>query len=240
MPQEFPIGNYSNSQPIDDELDDIYRDIENSQTDRERLINLDWLKLHKIAESLDQARKYKLDTKFFYDSTREVWAIGTIAKILFNKDVTRKSLESLTEEQLKVVESEHGAKIFGEIMPNEQREFVYDGQNDQGHISFFFHQVITDQGAVERAVTLHYEARQEGTLRVSSDPKIPNEFISGKERDDFMTATEMYHDIIMSQVYKQDIKASDLIKEKSNISEIGRGTLHQIHNDDYSAGKKAA
>lgn len=119
--------------------------------------------------------------------------IKAVSKKLFGTSRT-----VLTEQQLKAKESEIGAKIFGPIQPNERREFFNDNEK-----SWFFHQEITEKGNVVSSMTLHYEVQPTGILRISSDPRVKNEFINGQELKNFIQATEMYHERVMSQLYKK-------------------------------------
>jgi len=122
--------------------------------------------------------------------------IKTVSKKLFSINIPSKRF--LTEQQLKAKESEIGATIFGPIMPNERREFFNDNEK-----SWFFHQEIVGKGNVISSMTLHYEVQPMGILRISSDPSVKNEFINGQELKNFVLATEMYHERIMSQLYKR-------------------------------------
>lgn len=123
--------------------------------------------------------------------------IKAVSKKLFGANLSSKRI-ILTERQLKAKESEIGAKIFGSIKPNERREFFNDNEK-----SWFFHQEITEKGKVISSMTLHYEVQPIGILRISSDPTVKNEFINGQELKNFIQATEMYHERVMSQLYKR-------------------------------------
>lgn len=123
--------------------------------------------------------------------------ITVVSKKLFGRNTSSKR-NILTEQQLKTKESEIGAKIFGPIRPNERRAFFNDNEK-----SWFFHQEITEKGNTVNSITLHYEVQPAGILRISSNPNVNNEFINGQELKNFVQATEMYHDRVMSQLYKR-------------------------------------
>jgi len=126
--------------------------------------------------------------------------INSLARVLFNKG-SYSRLEDMTEEILRSQESAIGATIFGPIAPNERREFWYQTRHN-GLDSWFFHQAKTDaKGKDLGDITLHYEVHPNGTLRISSDPKTPNEFIHGQELENLLTATKMYRDMVLSQLY---------------------------------------
>lgn len=122
--------------------------------------------------------------------------IKSVSKKLFNIDSRR---PKLTRKELKARESEIGSKIFGPLKPNERREFFNDNER-----SWFFHQEITDQTGKVHSVTLHYEVHPNGILRVSSQPGVKNEFISGQELENFAQATEIYYQRVMTQIYNRD------------------------------------
>lgn len=129
--------------------------------------------------------------------------VKDIAKKLFNSNLLAKRT-FLTEKQLKEKESEIGARIFGPIHPNERREFFNDNKK-----SWFFHQEITGRNGVKQSVTLHYEVHPNGILRISSHPDTKNEFIKGQELDNFISATEIYYERVMSQLYNKNIDQTD-------------------------------
>jgi hypothetical protein len=124
--------------------------------------------------------------------------IKAISKKLLSLDL-RSKRTVLTKNQLKAKESEIGAKIFGPIKPNERREFFNDNKK-----SWFFHQEITDPAGVVHAVTLHYEVHPQGILRISSLQGVKNEFISGQELDNFMSAIEIYYGRVMREIYHKE------------------------------------
>ena len=123
--------------------------------------------------------------------------IKAVSNKLFKND---SSLPKLTEKDLKARESEIGSKIFGPLKPNERREFFNDNER-----SWFFHQELTDQNGKVHAVTLHYEVHPKGVLRVSSQPHVKNEFISGQELENFSSAIEIYYQRVMKQIYNRDV-----------------------------------
>ncbi len=122
--------------------------------------------------------------------------IKAVSKKLFKIDSRR---PNITEKDLKARESEIGSKIFGPLKPNERREFFNDNER-----SWFFHQELTDQTGKVHSVTLHYEVHPNGILRVSSQQGVKNEFISGQELENFASATEIYYQRVMTQIYNRD------------------------------------
>ena len=111
--------------------------------------------------------------------------------------------EIITQATLRREESAIGATIFGELKPGERREFFYD-RRISDRDSWFFHQEIGGQ-----EVTLHYEVHPHGVLRISSNPNTKNEFIKDKELNDFLSATKIYHQLVMGQMYNHDRYSSE-------------------------------
>ncbi len=123
--------------------------------------------------------------------------IKSVSKKLFKTDSSKRPKP--TAKELKTRESEIGARIFGPLKPNERREFFNDNER-----SWFFHQELTDQTGKVHSVTLHYEVHPKGVLRISSQPHVKNEFISGQELENFLSATDIYYERVMNQVYNRD------------------------------------
>ncbi|MCX6728417.1 MAG: hypothetical protein NTV39_01450 [Candidatus Saccharibacteria bacterium] len=128
---------------------------------------------------------------------------NSVTKVIFGKVLPFKRLEPLTEDILRAKESEIGATIFGAMAPNEiQREFWYD-RRIADRDSWLFHQKIVEDTGV-KDVTIHYEVHPNGVLRISSHPNTKNEFIEGQELENFMTATELYRDMVIEKIYESN------------------------------------
>ena len=204
MSNEFPAQSgdqHHNIQaPTTREFDDIYRDqaasVGYNQTQSERSIHPASEKAYKIAKDISEARERRLATQFFTHSENHGPLVGVLAKVI----AMPSRLEPLTEDVLRTKESEVGATIFGPMAPNEtRREFCYD-RRIADRDSWMFHQELID-----KEVTLHYEVHQTGILRLSSNPSTPNAFISGQELDNFVAATTMYRDMVISKLYDQAV-----------------------------------
>ncbi len=207
MSQEFAeqrtpqSGNHPNSQvPIYDELDLVYQSqteiTTNNKLQSERIISPISKKLYGLARNISEARAYRLDTQFFIHEENKNHFMKAISKKLFNKDMPLRRYEPLTEDRLIKEESEIGATIFGTTRPNEHVEFF-----NHDHQNWFFYQGINDSRGNIKSVTLHYEVHPTSVLRISSNPDIKNEFIEGQELDNFLSATEIYHERVMNQIY---------------------------------------
>ncbi|HZJ34947.1 MAG TPA: hypothetical protein VFD55_02995 [Candidatus Angelobacter sp.] len=196
----------SNSQPIYNELDEIYdtgvSEAPIYQRQAESAINPASKILYDISESIAEARKNHLNSNFFHHKTAENNFIKAVAKGLFNRDLSIRRTEPFTEDILKRQESAIGATLFGPRPSNEHIEFFNDNRE-----SWFFYQCITDSMGASQSVTFHYEVRPEGILRVSNKADMKCEFIKGQEFNNFMVATDMYHKYVMSQIYDIDLSS---------------------------------
>ena len=213
MSQEsrVPFGTNPNShEPIFSELDGIYlRQLNSSVNDQlqtERPISPDIARLFGIGNRLTAARLHRLDNPPPTPVERQRIFVGAVIKVVFGDSSSRRP-KPLTNVALRTCESEIGATIFGDFGPDERREFFYDGSNGDRH-SWFFYQEITDSSGSVHTVTLHYEVHPTGVLRLSSSPDTKNEFIFGQELDNFLNATKIYHDLVMSRLYP-DINHAD-------------------------------
>lgn len=210
MAQETQSSNDNNPDSqklIFDELDVIYQNQPNAffdgQFQSERVVSPETRKLYKLADELTTARNYKIETQFLRNElhNKRDGFIGGVAKVLFNRALPISRMEPITEAKLRSQESQIGASIFGDFKPNEtRREFFYD-KRIADRDSWFFHQVVVDEKGEQVEVTLHYEVHPNGILRISSDPNTKNEFIFEKELNDFISATNIYHESVMSQMY---------------------------------------
>jgi len=174
-------------------------------------IHPDIKKSYRIADSILGARKYRLDSEFIHPTSGEYRNsfVRSVAKAIFSVDGSSLGRpKQLTEAILRDQESKIGSTIFGDKKPNERREFFLD-QRIANLVSWFFHQEITDAKGSVHKVTLHYEVRPEGVLRISSHPSTPNTLISGQELANFLTAIEVYHDLVVSQMYPNHGRAED-------------------------------
>jgi hypothetical protein len=198
-------------QLVYDEIDEIYRKQPNNSTFTqfrpEQVINPDTKKLYAIADDITQARMNRLNNQFLTYAEHQRNFVGSVAKLIFNRAISLKRPEPLTEAMLRARESEVGATIFGETAPNERREFFYE-RRIADRDSWFFYQAITDSTG-PKDVTMHYEVHPTGVLKLSSHPGTQNAFIKGQEHNNFMTATGEYHDRVMNLVYSDDPKSSE-------------------------------
>lgn len=212
MSQELrsPQSNNHNWQPAaHDEIAAIYAsqsDVFSDNPRVEQIVSVESKRLFDLASELAEARTYRLETQFFTHEQQRKSFVSSVAKVLFNRAIPIGRIEPLTEDHLRSQESAIGATVFGEIAPNERREFFYDRRIDCRDSWFFHQEIIGQEGRQE--VTLHYEVHPNGILRISSNPDTKNEFISGQELEDFLLAADIYHGLVMSGMYNTDRSSS--------------------------------
>lgn len=204
---QMPTGDYStSSQPIYDELDKVYQgqiEINKPQMSYENVINPASQRLYEIADNLAEARADHI-SKRVARAAEEKKFISAVARTLFNRNLSPEYLRDLAEKGVKKEESAIGASIFGNQKPNERIEFFNDNR-----ASWFFYQSITDaSGNIIAEQTFHYEVLPEGIMRISNGVGMNCKFIEGQELDNFMSATEIYYDRVMNQLYNYNSDSS--------------------------------
>lgn len=194
-----------------DELDEIYRNQPDASINyrfkSERVADPGIRKLYWIADEITKARSRRLDSQFFTHAEHQQTFVSSVTKVIFGKALSMKRPEPMTEAVLHAKESEVGATIFGPMALNEiQREFFYE-RRIADRDSWFFHQAVSTPTG-DKDVTIHYEVNPKHVVRLCSHPDTKNEFIEGEELRNFSTAVEVYHGLVMDQVYGDDTDAS--------------------------------
>ena len=195
----IPTGEYSSDSQgyIREDLKNIYQKIGGNvvgpayfQSKTERQNNPISDRLYAIADEKSKARARKIELQSNNHAINERNFVKAIAKQLFHEIISPLYTAPVTENSLKIKESEVGATVFGPILPGERREFLNEGPD------WFFHQEMSsDSDAEHISRTLHYEVRRNGVLLVGHG------FLKNEELDKFVLAAEMSHDRVMSQVY---------------------------------------
>ncbi|HEU5121434.1 MAG TPA: hypothetical protein VFT59_01195 [Candidatus Saccharimonadales bacterium] len=107
-------------------------------------------------------------------------------------------LKKLTERELLQLESEIGAKLFGELPDGHRREFFcFDDK------TWIWYEEWKDQktGKIQHTTT-RYEVHEKGILKVQEGARYS--FIEGEELDNLVAATTMYYEQVMRGVYGFD------------------------------------
>jgi Tol biopolymer transport system component len=159
-------------------------------------------KLYRIADSIAEARLNHVNNYNYNQAGSNDKFIGAISKLLFNQ---RWNPKKISIQDLKQREAEIGSTIFGVRQPNETIAFFNDTRN-----SWFFHQKIEHSKRNSSSQTFHYDVTEKGVLRVVNGQKMICEYSKGQDLDNFMKATAIYHDRVMSEVYGIDTSSSKI------------------------------
>lgn len=107
-------------------------------------------------------------------------------------------LRQLTERELIQLESEIGAKLFGDIPAGHRREFFCLDEK-----TWIWHEEFknAETGKMESR-TVRYEVHETGILKVQEGARYS--FISGEELKNLVAATTMYYEQAARHVYGRD------------------------------------
>lgn len=113
----------------------------------------------------------------------------TAAKTVIPRGVTRRELIRL--------ESQIGRELFGPVPAEHRREFFNLDQD-----TWVWHEEWTDADAKRQMVTTRYEIHPNGILKVQDGQ--PYHFLDGDELHYFATATRLYYERVMGEVYHRN------------------------------------
>lgn len=105
-----------------------------------------------------------------------------------------------TERELLQLESEIGAKLFGEIPAGHRREFFC---LDKDTWIWYEQGKNPATGEVTEATT-RYEIHENGILKVQEGARYS--FIEGAELDNLVVATQLYYEQVARNIYQRDPK----------------------------------
>ncbi|HJP81081.1 MAG TPA: hypothetical protein VJ841_01635 [Candidatus Saccharimonadales bacterium] len=110
----------------------------------------------------------------------------------------KRHLKTLTERELLQLESEIGARLFGEIPKGHRREFFCLDAN-----TWIWHEEWTDpQTKKPQQTTTRYEVSDKGVLKVLEGPRYS--YLEGAELENLAMATQLYYEQTARQIYKRD------------------------------------
>lgn len=115
----------------------------------------------------------------------------------------KRPLKKLTERELLQLESEIGAKLFGDVPAGHRREFFcLDAK------TWIWHEEWIDSQTkkLERR-TVRYEVHDKGILKVQEGARYS--YIEGAELDNLVAATTMYYEQVARTVYDRDPKTGE-------------------------------
>ncbi|PLS80977.1 hypothetical protein CYG49_03540 [Candidatus Saccharibacteria bacterium] len=120
---------------------------------------------------------------------------------------TKRPLQSFTERDLIRLESEIGRELFGPVPAGHRREFFCLDEH-----TWIWHEEWIDTESGERKImTTRYEVHPNGILKVQEGQ--PYRFIEGQELEYLATATRMYRERVMRELYKRDPQTGQLLTE---------------------------
>lgn len=109
-----------------------------------------------------------------------------------------KPAKKLTERQLIQLESEIGAKLFGELPAGRRREFFCLDKD-----TWIWHESGKNpETGKHEEQTIRYEIHDNGVLKVLGGARYT--FIEGQELENFVTATTLYYEQAARQIYGRD------------------------------------
>lgn len=109
----------------------------------------------------------------------------------------KRPLKKLTERELLQLESEIGAKLFGEIPKGGRREFFCLDEK-----TWIWYEEWIDQSNNRQTRTIRYEVHEKGILKVQEGARYS--FVEHDELQNLATAVTMYHEQVARHVYKRD------------------------------------
>lgn len=107
-------------------------------------------------------------------------------------------LKKLTERELLQLESEIGAKLFGEVPAGHRREFFCLDEKTW----IWYEEWVDPKTKKRQQTTTRYEVHEKGILKVMEGARYM--FIQGAELDNLVLATRMYYEQVARHVYKTD------------------------------------
>lgn len=106
--------------------------------------------------------------------------------------------KKMTERELIQLESEIGARLFGDVPKGHRREFFCLDEK-----TWIWYEEWNDPKTNKRQnMTVRYEIHSNGILKVQEGAKYS--FIEGEELENFRTATTVYFEQVTREVYRLD------------------------------------
>lgn len=185
---------------IYDDIERAYREAPFEQSELSAEINPISQKLYNIGREIERARADRLDRQFFVNEdhkSKTVNLVRTVSKNILGREIIKPRQVPLTEVTLKNWENNIGCQIF-QADPNYVIEAFFNDDPNNWYFKRTF-QSYTGQTIED---TLHFEAMDRGVLKISSQPEIANQFIIGEELENFLAASEIYRNRVMSEIYQ--------------------------------------
>lgn len=119
-------------------------------------------------------------------------------------------LRPLTDRDLLRLESEIGRTLFGEIPKGHTREFFCLDED-----TWVWFEQWKDTDGRSRSHTTRYEKHPKGVLKVQDGGHYS--FVEGQELDNLVTATQMYYERIMRELYRRDPHTGEMLTTTPDI-----------------------
>lgn len=103
--------------------------------------------------------------------------------------------QSYTERELLSMESKIGAELFGPIPAGRRREFFCLDENN-----WMWYEEWQDEFGKVQSATVRYELHGDGVLKIQEGARYS--YLEGAELDNFIHATSVYHDRVLTMLYK--------------------------------------
>ncbi|MBC7869153.1 hypothetical protein H7X69_03195 [Candidatus Saccharibacteria bacterium] len=152
--------------------------------------------VNERASAIEAARQYAIDSTLFVYEQRGLRTTG-VDKILktliggnFAALTSLATPKDLTSRELIQRESLIGSEIFAPPVDGGQRTFFYSDAQEW----------VWHEASIQESVTTRYLVQEQGVLKIQ-DGAPQYEFIEGKELENFVRATEVYHGHVMSRIY---------------------------------------
>ena len=184
---------------IYDDIKRAYQEAPFAYSNFEAEINPAPQRIYAIGREIGRARADRLDRQYFteeYSASRTVSVVRSVSRNILGREIIKPKQVPLTEATLKNWENNIGIQIFQDDPTYTVEAFFNDDPNN-----WYFKRTYESYAGSVLEDTLHFEIISQGVLKISSQPEVRNQFITGEELENFLMATEIYRDRVMSEVY---------------------------------------
>lgn len=184
---------------IYDDIKRAYQEATFASSNFEAEINPAPQRIYAIGREIERARADRLDRQYFteeYSASRTVSVVRSVSRNILGREIIKPKQVPLTEATLKNWENNIGIQIFQDDPTYTVEAFFNDDANN-----WYFKRTYESYAGSVLEDTLHFEIINQGVLKISSQPEVRNQFIAGEELENFLMATEIYRDRVMSEVY---------------------------------------
>lgn len=123
---------------------------------------------------------------------------SSVLDLSMPKKQQERPLKKLTERELLQLESEIGAKLFGDVPAGHRREFFCLDEKTW----IWYEEWINSKTKKTERMTIRYEVHANGIMKVQEGARYS--YIEGEELANLVAATKMYYEQVARNVYKRD------------------------------------